>query len=278
MKPVIFNQQQRFVRVLMLLAGAMAAIGVISGIIAALRLGNASGVAAIIAVIFGVFCISILISTAATVPAARRASRMIKRMQSGEALAHWVYPTDFWQAWVERERRRFGFAMWGAIAFVMFVGGVIVYALVSTSPDVNPTHNRDAAIAGGVALIVIGFILAGKAVYRRRRTNRLLACGECYLMSDAVYIGGDFAFWNAQLRSLSGAAIRPAQNQRPAVIELAIGMSRGAASATRAVGTASLIAGGPYIVNYEAATRIPVPPDLLSEAERVVTQWNKVIT
>jgi hypothetical protein len=275
MKPVIFDQQRRFVRVLLLLAGGFALAGIASVVIAVAIAPEAKEGAEILLVLCGVFSVTMLICAAFTIPAARRASRMIERMQRGEALAHWVYPPEFWKAWVMRERRWFGLATWGAIAFLLFMGGVIVYALLTTSPEVNPTHRRDAAIAGCAAVVVIALILAGVRAYRRRRTDRLLRCGECYLLRDAVYVGGDFAFWNAQMRGLYSATLVDADEHGPAVIELTIGMSRRAARATRAAGAVSLAAGAAYVGDYQSVTRIPVPPEMIADAERAVRQWTK---
>ena len=236
---------------------------------------SANGVPAVIGILSGVACVTLLICAAFTLPPARRAALVIKRMQAGEALAHWVYPPDFWQAWVNREKRWFGFATWGAVAFVVIVVGIIVFALLTTPPEINPSRHRDAVIASGAAAMVIGFILGGMAAYRRRRTNRQLACGECYLMSDAAYIGGDFFFWNAQMRGLQAAVLVPSEGTRPAAIELILGVSPNAARVQRSIGQASLAAGGLYVGEYKSIARIPVPPDAMSDAERVVQQWNQ---
>ncbi len=274
MKPVIFNQQQRFVRTLLLLAAA-AGLAAVTGGVVAMLMRSANGVPVVIAIVSGVVCITLLICAAFTVPAARRATLMITRMQAGDALAHWVYSPEFWKAWVTRERRWFGFATWGAVAFVVAVVGIIVYALLTTPLAINPTRQRDALVASGGATIVIGFILGGMAAYRRRRSNRLLACGECYLMSDAAYIGGDFFFWNAQMRGLQTAVLVPPEGARPAAIELTMGASPNAARAQRSIGLAALAAGGLYFGEYKNIARIPVPLESMSDAERVVQLWNQ---
>lgn len=269
----IFNQQKRFVHVFLLLAGASAIVALVGWGLILARGAAGNGIAAIVAVLAGVFCVTMLICALATIPSSLRATRWLDRVNEGEAMAHWVYPTEFWEAWVRRERRWFGFATWGAIAVVAFLGGIIVWALWGAPTTGETSPKAAAAIAGVITLGVIGLIVLGMISYRRRRTRRLLGCGECYLMNDAVYIGGDFAYWNAHMRGLYGAELTEAAGDTPAIIELSIGMSRGAGKITRAAGVASLAGGGAYFGDYQTITRIPVQDEHVEEARKIVARW-----
>lgn len=230
-------------------------------------------VAMIVTTVSGIFSITMLICALATIPASRRASRWIERMTGGDVLAHWVYPPAFWEAWVRRERRWFGSATWGAVAVVAFMGGIVVWALWGAPANGATSPKTAAVIAGSITLGVIAVIVMGMLSYRRRRVRRLLGCGECYLMDDAVYVGGDFAYWNAHLRGLYGVELTEATDDAPAVIELSVGMSRGAGKITSAAGAISLAGGGAYFGDYLTITRIPVQEEHVEEARAIMTQW-----
>ncbi len=269
----LFNQQHRFVQVLLLLTAGGAIVALAAWGIFLARGGAENGIEAITAIVSGVFAVTMLICALATVPASRRATRWLARMRAGEAAAHWVYPKDFWEAWVRRERRWFGSATWGAIAVVAIMGGIITYALSTAPVAAGPGRAATVATSAAITLGVIGLIVLGMLSYRGRRVRRLLACGECYLMNDAAYVGGDFAYWNAHMRGLHGVELKEATDKSPAVIELSIGMSRGAGKVTRAAGAASLAAGGAYFSEYLTITRIPVPDQHIEEARTIVAAW-----
>lgn len=270
----IFNQQRRFLRVFLFLGLGSGSLALVSAAIAFSYRGIPNGVPTVTAFLLAVFAITMLISAAATVPSARCADRLISRMQGGEALAHWVYSPSFWQAWVLAEQRRFGKLIWAGSGVVAVIGAIIVAALISTPATTGPIPWGVVSVVATITLATILIPVGGLFAYRRRRTRRLLACGECWLMKDAVYVGGDFIYWNADMRGLRAATVIPATPTTPAYIALSIGLARKVAGIARAASLSSLAGGGPYFGDYQATTHIPVEADKTTQAQGIVTQWS----
>lgn len=192
----VFNQQQRFLRVFLFLGIGSGMLALASGTVALFRRDTPNGVPMVAAFLLALFAVTMLISAAATVPSARRAGRLIAGMQGSEALAHWVYSPPFWRAWVLADRRGLGKFIWGGSGVVAVLGAIIVAALISTPATTGPVPWGVVMVMATITIGTILIIMGGMFAYRRRRTRRLLACGECWLLNDAVYIGGDFAYWN----------------------------------------------------------------------------------
>ena len=269
----IFNQQRRFLRVFLFLGLGSGSLALVSAAIALSHRGTPNGVPTVTAFLLAVFAVTMLISAAATLPSARRADRLITRMQGGEALAHWVYSPSFWQAWVLAEQRGFSKLIWAGSAVVAVLGAIIVAALISTPATTGPIPWGVVVVVATITLGTNFLSIGGIFAYRRRRTRRLLACGECWLMKDAVYVGGDFIYWNADMRGLYAATLIPATATAPACIALSIGLTRKVAGIARAASLSSLAGGGLYFGDYQATTRIPVEAGQMTEAQRIVTQW-----
>lgn len=270
----IFNQQQRFLRVFLFLGIGSGMLALASGAVALFRRDTPNGVPMVAAFLLALFAVTMLISAAATVPSARRASWLIARMQGSEVLAHWVYSPSFWRAWVRADRRGLGKFIWGGSGVVAVLGAIIVAALISTPATTGPVPWGVVMVMATITIGTILIIMGGMFAYRRRRTRRLLACGECWLLNDAVYIGGDFAYWNADMRGLDRATLIPATATTPAFIELRLGLSRETAGIARAASFSSLAAGGPYFGHYQTTIRIPVEADQMPQAQGIVTQWS----
>ena len=270
----LFNQQRHFLRVFLRLAALFGGIALACGIVSSQVADGLRAGLLIAAALAGVAAVTFLVCAFFTWPPARRGDNILARLYAEEPLAHWVYDDAFWQSWVASRRRKLGVMTWVTIAFVVIVGAICVGALLSTPASTGPTPYLEAAIFGGATLLIVAIILLGTWLLRHRRAARLLRHGECYLMPDAAYVGGDLLFWNAQLRAFYSARITDADADGPAIIHLTIGMTRSAATATRSVSLATLAAGGPFISGYESTTRIPVPPAHRSAAEAAVRFWN----
>jgi len=273
----LFNQQQQFVRVFLLLAAGLLGFGCVAVVVGTLVTGvkNADGSTAdariageITGAIAFIGAVVILICAAVSWPAARRARTILNEMTSGKALAHFEYPDAFWRAWVERDTRGRRWIAWLIAGFVFVVGGVCIYAMLTPTDPQRPIPYFAAGVFALVSLILIVMTFALFGSYRRRRRNRLLLHAECYILPTAVYIGGDVAFWNVQMRALRQIDLVEAD---PPYLQLTLGMSRGAAGVTRGVGIATLAAGGAgYAGDMINFTRIPLLPEQVETAKQLI--------
>jgi hypothetical protein len=212
--------------------------------------------------------ISMLLSALITLPAARQADRSIADFRAGRCLVQWEYGSEEWQAYVDAETARARKINWWIVALV---GAATLITGVAAGWSGGKTLT--AKIAWSLVFPVVTFVFGGAAIAlvrivgSRRRRRLLTSPRRAYISSNAFYCGGDFNYWGSGMRALESVRLLPGP---PPVLELVIGLSRGAKSASKAVNVAALVGGHPLPASsYTVRQRIPVPAGAEAVAEKL---------
>jgi hypothetical protein len=206
-----------------------------------------------------------------TWPALRRAERMLNEFREGRYLVRWDYSPEEWEAYVASLERDVNKINW-------WVAAVILVPLWIAAIAGAWTLNRTLSAKIGwslllvvVSLIVAGSIAGGVRYFRGRRCRRLReATPRAFIGSQAVYCAGDFNFWGTAMRELQSVRRLPGP---PPVLEIIIGMSQRAKTASTAVTLATAVSGHPaHMASYAMRHLVPIPTSAEADAERLVCE------
>jgi hypothetical protein len=217
------------------------------------------------------FFVSMALAALFTWPALRRAERMLSEFREGRYLVRWDYSPEEWEAYVASLERDVNKINW-------WVAAVILVPLWIAAIAGAWTLNRTLSAKIGwslllvvVSLIVAGSIAGGVRYFRGRRCRRLReATPRAFIGSQAVYCAGDFNFWGTAMRELQSVRRLPGP---PPVLEIIIGMSQRAKTASTAVTLATAVSGHPaHMASYAMRHLVPIPTSAEADAERLVCE------
>jgi hypothetical protein len=206
--------------------------------------------------------LAMLLSALVTLPAARRAAREIRGFKEGASLVHWVYSPELWSWYVRDETRRIRRLGWwmglGVLAFVAVVGEIIVWATPGAAGGKVLWSLAALGIAVGMGAAIGGIYF----VYAARRGRRLQGDGQAFVSANAIYCGGDFAYWGHSLWGLLRIDLIPSGTvEGPALLELTLGYSPSAGKIVGGLDMVLLLLGRPMLMSsMTVRRRIPVPP------------------
>lgn len=140
-------------------------------------------------------------------------ARALARLLAGtELLAHWTYPPDEWQRYVETERRERAAAMRGLL--VVIAGWSLLFGALFWALDADQGWIVFLVMLGvtlGAAGLAFG--LPGLWFRRQRRGPR-----EALISSWGVYFGGELSYWNHWGTRLRGVEILKGRRGAPDVL------------------------------------------------------------
>ena len=240
------NPIWRLVRIFLILAAALAVLGV-PALLATVHLDapatRDSGVAAACLVVAALAlpgAVAMLLSALLTIPNARKADRVFESFRKHECLAEWTYADAEWRSYVLSEETRLGKA---GFVIAGLVGGVClaVWLIIAWSAG-STWQGRLIGMALGAAgsMAVAGIILGSNRLYIVARRRRLSSCPRAFLGRNALFCGGDFAYWGSNMLALRSARLLEGQ---PPQLEFIVGTGGAARNIALAADVVSTLAG-----------------------------------
>ncbi len=216
------------------------------------------------------FAAAMLITPLMMIPRASFARRTLAEFAAGNALAHWQYADDVWQAKIAADRRKWRNGGWLAFGLIFATGAFITYA--TTLSQYETAHEKliDALVAAGITIAASSAVLLAVRSFSAARCHRLAHCGEAYIGHHGAYCGGDFVFWGTGTQALRNARLIAGD---PMQIELVVGLSPKFAKIAAAADIVSAATMHPtYSSSYTVRQLIPVPHGGEAVARALVDQ------
>jgi uncharacterized membrane protein YhaH (DUF805 family) len=270
----LFNQYARLMRNFFIVGCAFLAISIPFGLILLIaRPDHNSGMysGCLMGVIIPLpFATAMLLVPLMMIPRAGFARRTLAEFAAGNALAHWQYADDVWQAKIAADRRKWRNGGWVAFVLIFAMGAFISY--MTTLSQYETTHEKviDALVAGGITIALSTGVLMAVRFFSAARCHRLEHCGEAYIGHHGAYCGGDFIFWGKGTQVLRNARLIAGD---PLQIELVCGLSPTMAKFAAAADLVSAATLHPtYSSAYTVRQLIPVPHGGEAVARALVDQ------
>ena len=212
---------------------------------------------------------AMVLSALLTIPAARKADRIFDEFRGHHTLAEWAYTRVEWERYIRSEEGRLRKVGWGAAGLVglpaLGLGAVIAWASHETAQG----RAKGLLIAVAVAVGLAAAVLVANRLYIAARRRRLGECPRGVIGRQAMFCGGDFAFWGSYMLELQSAA-RVEQNGLQ-VIEFIVGPGGAGRAITGAATVAMAFAGrASSPSNMTRRSVVLVPDGRTAEADAVL--------
>ncbi len=242
------NPVRGIIRAFLFITAVLAAVGVpaLLGVIDLNRPETRNGPAAtaclVIAAISLPGAIAMLLSALLTIPNARKADRCFESFRTHDCLAEWTYGEDEWQRYVRSEEKRLGKTGWvvaGCVGVILLVVWSIVAWFANSSG-----RGRIIGMSFGTAaaLSISGIILGCYRLHIWKRRRRLSSCPRAFIGRNAIFCGGDFAYWGSNMLVLRSARLLEGDVPQ---LEFVIGTGGAAVKIARLADLVNTVAGHP---------------------------------
>jgi hypothetical protein len=181
-----------------------------------------------------------------TIPNARKADRCFDSFRTHDCLAEWAYGEDEWQRYVRSEEKRLRKAGWVVAGFV----GVILLVVWSIIAWFATSGGRGRIIGmsfgTAAALSIAGIIVGCYRLYIWKRRRRLSSCPRAFIGRNAIFCGGDFAYWGSNMLVLRSARLLEGDVPQ---LEFMIGTGGAAVKIARIADLVNTVAGHPTVTS-----------------------------
>lgn len=242
------NPIRRIIRAFVVLAAIFATVGVpaLVGVIHLNRPETRNGPAAttclVVAAISLPGAIAMFLSALLTIPNARKADRCFDSFRKHDCLAEWTYGKNEWRRYVRSEEKRLRKTGWVMAGFV----GVILMAVWLVIAWFANSSGRGQIIGMlfgmAAAISVAGIILGCYRLYIWTRRRRLSSCPRAFIGRNAIFCGGDFAYWGSNMLVLRSARLLEGDVPQ---LEFVIGTGGTALTIARFADLVNTVAGHP---------------------------------